>query len=488
MNPSVPDLPVEVRAPPDDDVEASLYEKRRKIYPREVHGWFATMRVTGALGLLGLFYGVCWLHWDGRQLLLFDLPVRRFNVFWWTFYPQDFLYLALLLILAALSLFLFTALAGRLWCGYACPQTVYTEVFLWIERRIEGDRPRRMKLDRAPWGARKIALKSAKHAVWIAFSLWTGFTFVGYFTPVAELGGALLRLDTGPWETFWVLFYGFATYGNAGWLREQVCIYMCPYARFQSAMFDRDTLVISYDAGRGEPRGSRRRGTDHRAAGLGDCIDCTLCVQVCPTGIDIRDGLQHQCIACASCIDVCDQVMERMGYPKGLVRYTTQNAIDGAADGAAGGRPARLLRPRVLVYAGLLAGLLAIFAGSLALRVPVELDVLRDRNALYRELPGGLVRNVYTLKIVNMHDAPLRWHIGASGIEGLILEVEGGDREVAPGEVASVPVRLDAPADALRAASTPVRFTIEAVGAGEVRATEETRFLGPAGGRAKRKD
>ena len=246
---------------------------------------------------------------------------------------------------------------------------------------------------------------------------------------------------------------------------------MCPYARFQSAMFDRDTLVISYDTERGEPRGSRKRGADHRAVGLGDCINCTLCVQVCPTGIDIRNGLQHQCIACAACVDVCDQVMERMGYPKGLVRYTTQNAVDG--------RPTRIVRPRTLVYAGGLAALLAVFTGSLALRVPAELDVIRDRNALHREPSAGLIRNVYTLKIVNMHDEPLRWRISASGIEGLRLEVERGDREVAPGEVASVPVRLDAPRDALRAASTPVRFTIEAIGADDIRATEETRFLGP---------
>ena len=467
-------IPVEIAPAPTGDVEASLYEKRRKIYPREVHGWFATMRVSGVAVLLGLFYGVCWLRWDERQLLLFDLPARRFNVLWWTFYPQDFLYLALLLILAAVVLFFFTALAGRLWCGYACPQTVYTEVFLWIERKIEGDRPRQMKLDRAPWTTRKLAIKSAKHAVWIGFSLWTGFTFVGYFTPVTELGGALLRFEAGPWETFWVLFYGFATYGNAGWLREQVCIYMCPYARFQGAMFDRDTLIISYDAGRGEPRGSRQRGADPRAAGLGDCIDCTMCVQVCPTGIDIREGLQYECIACAACIDVCDQVMDRMGYPKGLVRYTTQNAVDG--------KPARILRPRVFVYTAVLAVLLAAFAGSLALRVPVELDVLRDRNALYRESGGGFIHNVYTLKIVNMHDEPLRWRISASGIEGLRLEVEHGDRVVAPGEVASVPARLDAPEDALQAASTPVRFTIVAIGAGDIRATEETRFLGPTPG------
>ena len=457
--------------PPMDEAEASLYEKRRHIYPREVHGWFATWRVTGAVGLLGLFYGVCWLRWDGRQLLLFDLPARRFNVFWWTFHPQDFVFLALLLILAALALFFFTSLAGRLWCGYACPQTVYTEVFLWIERRIEGDRPRRMRLDRAPRSVRKLGLKSAKHGIWLAFSFFTGFTFVGYFTPVTELGGAVLGLRTSAWETFWILFYGFATYANAGWLREQVCLYMCPYARFQSAMFDRDTLVISYDAERGDPRGSRRRGTDPRAAGLGDCIDCTMCVQVCPTGIDIRDGLQHGCIACASCVDVCDQVMERMGYPKGLVRYTTQNAVDG--------RPTRIVRPRTVVYASCLVGLVAVFAGLIAARVPAELDVLRDRNALYQETGDGFIRNVYTLKIVNMHDEPLRWHIRAEGIPGLRLEAEGGDREVAPGEVASVPARLDAPRAALRAASTPVRFTIEALRDAEIRASEEARFLGP---------
>ena len=455
-----------------DEAQASLYEKRRHIYPREVHGWFATWRVAGVVGLLGLFYGVCWLRWEGRQLLLFDLPARRFDVFWWTFYPQDFLYLALLLILAALALFFFTSLAGRLWCGYACPQTVYTEVFLWIERRIEGDRQRRMRLDRAPFSPRKVGLKSAKHAVWIAFSLFTGFTFVGYFTPVTELGREVLELRLGGWETFWILFYGFATYGNAGWMREQVCLYMCPYARFQSAMFDRDTLVISYDGARGEPRGSRRRGADHRAAGLGDCIDCTMCVQVCPTGIDIRDGLQHGCIACASCVDVCDQVMERMGYPKGLVRYTTQNAVDG--------RATRIVRPRTVIYAACLVALVGLFAALLALRVPVELDIVRDRNALYRESDDGLVRNVYSVRIMNKHDESLRWRIRAEGIAGLRLEAERGEREVAPGEIASIPVRLEAPRAALRAPSTAVRFTVEAIGAAAVRATEEARFLGPA--------
>ena len=351
-----------------DDVERSLYAKREKVYPREVHGVFAALRVTAVIVLLGLFYGLCWLRWDGRQLLLFDLPERKFYVFGWTLFPQDFPYLTFMLIIAALSLFLFTAFAGRLFCGYACPQTVWTEVFLWIERKLEGDRQKQIKLDKSPWSRRKLAIKTAKHAIWVAFSLWTGFTFVGYFTPITELGTRLLAVNLGPW----------------------VCKYMCPYARFQSAMFDKDTLIISYDKARGEPRGSRKKALDHRSAGLGDCIDCTICVQVCPTGIDIREGLQYQCIACAACVDACDQVMERMNYPKGLIQYTTENA--------AAGQPVRLFRPRLLVYGLILVALAVALGVSLGLRTPLELDVIRDRNALYRQTSDGMVENVYTLK------------------------------------------------------------------------------------------
>ena len=313
--------------PKHQDIEQALYERRQKIYPRQVHGLFARLRLSGVVALMGIYYFTPWLMWDERQAILFDLPGRKFYIFGLIFWPQDLIYLSALLILAALSLFFFTALAGRLWCGYACPQTVWTEVFLWIERKIEGDRMRQIKLDKAPWNGSKLAIKGAKHGAWIALSLWTGYTFVGYFTPIRDLGVSLLTLGLGPWETFWVLFYGFATYGNAGWLREQVCIYMCPYARFQSAMFDKDTLIISYDTARGEPRGSRKRSVDPRQAGLGDCIDCTMCVQVCPTGIDIRNGLQYQCIGCAACVDACDDVMGRLGYEPGLVRYTASRRI-----------------------------------------------------------------------------------------------------------------------------------------------------------------
>ena len=311
----------------EETLEQSLYEVRKKIHPRSVHGWFAGWRVFFIIATQLAFYGTAWLEWGGRQALLFDLGARKFYMFGLVFWPQDFIYLTALLVISALSLFLFTAVAGRLWCGYACPQTVYTEMFIWIERKIEGDRGARIRLDSEPFDARKLGLKALKHGAWIALALWTGITFVGYFTPIRELLGEVGNLSLGPWETFWVLFYAFATYGNAGWMREQVCKYMCPYARFQSAMFDPDTMIITYDKSRGDPRGSRSRGADHRALSLGDCVDCGLCVQVCPTGIDIRDGLQYECIGCAACIDGCNQVMNKMGYAKGLIRYSTENAL-----------------------------------------------------------------------------------------------------------------------------------------------------------------
>jgi cytochrome c oxidase accessory protein FixG len=417
----------------------SLYRKEPKIYPRQVTGRFARLRVIAVWVLLGLFYLLPWIQISGRQAILFDLPARKFYIFGLTFWPQDFVYLALLLITAGLSLFFFTALAGRLWCGFACPQTVWTEVFIWIERWIEGDRQRRMKLDKGPWTAERILRKTAKQSVWIIFAAWTGFTFVGFFTPIRELGGNILSLSLGPWETFWTIFYAFATYGNAGFLREQVCKYMCPYARFQSAMFDKDTLIISYDEDRGEPRGGRRKDVDAEAAGLGDCINCTLCVQVCPTGIDIRDGLQYECIACAACIDVCDQVMDKMEYPRGLVRYTTEHSLKH--------KTGHVIRPRIIVY-GLL--LLVIISGTLwgmTHRVPLRADLIRDRNALYRELPGDVVENVYTLKITNMDNAPHRYDMLVLNNDSVDIDLSR-PLELGPEEVAGISVRLRLPKSA----------------------------------------
>jgi cytochrome c oxidase accessory protein FixG len=451
-------------------LEPDLYAKQQKIYPREVHGLFASLRVLGVVALLGIYYGLPWLQWDGRQAVLLDLPARQFHIFGLTFWPQDLFFLAALLIVAALALFFFTALAGRLWCGYACPQTVWTEVFLWIERKIEGDRLKQIKLDKAPWTPRKALIKGLKHAVWILFSLYTGFTFVGYFTPIRELAVAFAQWDLGPWETFWIFFYGFATYGNAGWLREQVCIYMCPYARFQSAMFDRDTLIISYDEGRGEPRGPRKRYEDYRAKGLGDCIKCQMCVQVCPTGIDIRDGLQYQCIGCAACIDVCDEVMDKVGYPKGLIRYTTENAMEG--------KPAHILRPRVIVYAMLLLLITGSVVYGIATRIPLQLDVIRDRNALYRQTSEGRVENIYTLKVANMDKGPHDYRLSVEGIEGMRLNGVGAFK-VASGEVLNVPVQVQVDPARLKRPSSEIRFEIVALDDPGLRREETARFLGP---------
>ena len=449
---------------------ASLYESAAKIYPREQAGRFANWSKLATLVLLGLFYVVPWLNWDGRQAVLFDLPERKFYLIGLTLWPQDFPYLALLLIIAALSLFFFTALAGRLWCGFACPQTVWTEAFIWMEQWTEGTRSQRMKLNKAPWSWNKLRRKGSKQFLWITFSMWTGFTFVGFFTPIRQLGVDFVALNVGGWTLFWGLFYGFATYGNAGFMREQVCKYMCPYARFQSAMFDKDTLIISYDEQRGEPRGGRKRSVDPKEAGLGDCIDCTLCVQVCPTGIDIRNGLQYECIACAACIDACDSVMDRMGYARGLVRYTTEHALQGNAT--------RVFRPRVYVYATLLLVLLGGLVTSMATRTPVILDVIRDRNQLFRELPGGLVENIYTLKVINQSNDPRSFTLSVAGVPGVVLDGVDGAIAVEGGGVLSLPVRARAHSDDAYGIMD-ITFTVVATDDADVAVTEDSRFLGP---------
>ncbi|MGA1561846.1 MAG: cytochrome c oxidase accessory protein CcoG [Gammaproteobacteria bacterium] len=456
---------------PSTDIEQELYQKRQKIYAREVHGLFATMRVLAMAGLMGIYYILPWIQWNGRQAVLLDLPARKFYFFGTTIWPQDFILVALLLMISAWSLFFFTNLAGRLWCGYACPQTVWTEVFMWFERKIEGDRPKQMKLDKMGWGPEKILRKGGKHLAWIAVAFWTGFTFVGWFSPITDLAVRMVDFQLGPWETFWVLFYGFATWGNAGFMREQVCIYMCPYARFQSAMFDTDTLIISYDEKRGEPRGTRRKDEDYKAAGKGDCIDCTICVQVCPVGIDIRDGLQYQCIACAACIDACDDVMEKMGYPKGLVRYTTENALEG--------KPSRVVRPRSIMYGVVLIAFIAGFLFVALNRMPLELNIIRDRVALFTEADNGDILNTYNLKIMNMAEETYTYRLSLASDD--IAEFHSGGLEVklTTGEVAEVPFQIAAAPDQIRKRSNEVTFILEAIENPEIRIEQSGRFLGP---------
>jgi cytochrome c oxidase accessory protein FixG len=426
-----------------------LYQKQQKIYPRAVSGWFAGWRWALVWATQLFFYGVPWLQWNDRQAMLFDLASRRFYIFGFVLYPQDFIYLTALLIISAYALFLFTAVAGRLWCGFACPQTVYTEVFLWLERKFEGDRMKRMKLDAGPWTAEKWLRKGGKQAAWITLSLWTGFTFVGYFTPIRQLWAEAFTLNFGPWEWFWVLFYGFATYGNAGFLREQVCKYMCPYARFQSAMFDRDTMIVTYDAERGEPRGTRGRKTDLKAANLGHCIDCDLCVHVCPTGIDIRKGLQYECINCASCIDVCNGVMDKMQYPRGLIRFDTQNGL--AQHLTRGQEWKRVLRPRVLIYGTILLLVSGALLASLLLRTPFKVDVLRDRASLARIVDEGRIENVYRLQIMNASEQPQRYRLAVGGLPDAAL-VRSEEVEVGPAAARWVPVAVQLPPQAAKAA------------------------------------
>ncbi len=456
--------------------ETGLYEIRKKIYPRAVTGRFAKWTTTMIVVTQIIYYGLPWLAWNGRQAVLFDIAARKFYIFGIVFWPQDVIYLAVLLIIAALSLFLFTAMAGRLWCGYACPQTVYTQIFLWVERKIEGDRNARIILDRKPMSLAKLGKKLAKHGIWIAISLWTGVTFVGYFMPIRPLLPAIPG-NLGGWEAFWILFYGLATYGNAGYLREQVCKYMCPYARFQSVMFDKDTLVITYDAARGERRGPRRRKADYRATGLGDCVDCAVCVQVCPTGIDIRKGLQYECIGCAACIDGCNQVMDNMGYPHGLIRYTTENALANGYDNATITR--RVFRTRTLVYLALLALIVTGAGGALFLRDTLKFDVIRDRAALARESVPGMIENVYRLQIMNTSEAPQHISIVATGIPG--IEVVGVEQplELAGASTRLVPVRVQAPAEAGTPGANRIEFVIEATGDAKLVRREKSTFLFP---------
>ena len=439
------------------------------IHTRSFTGRFRNLRLLGAGLLFLLFFGTAWIDWNGRQAVLWDLENRQFHIFGATFWPQDFILLSAILIIAAFGLFFITVLAGRVWCGYACPQSVWTWIFMRVEQFTEGDRGQRIKLDAAPWSLQKLARRSAKHGLWLAVSLITALAFVGYFTPVRQLTLDLATFEVGATTAFWVLFFTAATYVNAGWLREKVCRDMCPYSRFQSVMFNSDTLVISYDAARGETRGPRRKDADHKAEGLGDCIDCTMCVQVCPTGIDIRDGLQLECIGCGACIDACDSVMDKLGYARGLVRYSSENEL-------AGGKT-HWLRPRLIGYAAMLAVMIGAFAWALAERPLISLDVTRDRG-LFRENAQGQIENIYSLKIINKTQQ-LRSYA--------IVLVEPGDFELhgpstlnlAPGEIRDLPVSVALTATRNGAGPQTIRFEVRDQADSQSHVSTRSTFLAP---------
>lgn len=459
-------LPVD--AAPAEVSEVDLYQRREKIYTRKIEGFFQKVRLYTGWPILVAYFSIPWMSWGGEPLVHFDIPARQFHILTMTFWPQDFRFLAWFLMIAAFGLFFITSLAGRVWCGYTCPQTVWTAIFMWIEQKTEGSRNQRIKLDQAPWSANKFFRKYLKHSMWVTVAFATGFTFIGYFIPAPELVWQIIRLDLHPWAMFWIGFFTWTTYINAGWLREQVCMYMCPYARFQSVMFDKDTLIVSYDSQRGEPRGSRKRDAARGEQGLGDCVDCELCVQVCPTGIDIRNGLQYQCITCALCIDACNSVMDKMHYPRGLIRYTTEHQLDGEEH--------HWLRLKPVGYAIGILAMSSLLVYSLATRSPIGFDVIRDRNQLFIKTDSGSVQNVYTLRIMNMDRTSHRFTVTVNGIEATVL----ADLPITldAGEVRDLPVRLEAGADSIQG-SRPFEFQLQATDNGSLQKTRESRFIGP---------
>ncbi len=440
-----------------------------QIHTRSFTGLFRTLRLSGAGFLFLAFFGTVWLNWGGRQAVLWDLSESKFHIFGATFWPQDFILLSALLIICAFGLFAITVFAGRVWCGYTCPQSSFTWLFMWCEKVTEGERNQRIKLQAAPWNLNKLLRRSAKHTMWLAISLLTGLTFVGYFTPVRPLAEELLTLQIGGVSLFWVLFFTGATYINAGWLREAVCMHMCPYARFQSVMFDKDTLTISYDAARGETRGPRKRGVAPAETGLGDCIDCYLCVQVCPTGIDIRDGLQMECIGCAACIDACDSVMDKMGYARGLVSYTSEHQLQGGKT--------HLLRPRLIGYCAVLVIMIGALVLALVERPMISLDVSKDRG-LFRENSQGQIENIYSLKVINKTQERQQYTV--SLVDGEGFELHGKtELSLAPGEIVDVPVSVAMIADRPSSSSQQISFKVSDSDEPHIHSVAHSRFVAP---------
>jgi len=449
-----------------------LYAKREKIQTRSYTGLFKNIRLAGAGFLFLLYFGTVWLKWGDRPAVLWDLPARQFHIFSATFQPEDFFLLSFLLIICAFGLFFITVFAGRVWCGYTCPQTVWTWVFMWAERVTEGERNARIKLDQASMSLNKFMRRAAKHSIWLAVSLATALTFVGYFTPIRGLIVDMFTWQMAGWSLFWVFFFTAATYINAGWLREQVCIHMCPYARFQAVMFDADTLIVSYDVARGEPRGSRKKGVEPAEIGKGDCIDCEICVQVCPTGIDIRDGLQVECISCTACIDACDEVMEKMDYPPGLIRYTTEHSL--------AGKPTKVFRPRLFGYGTALLVMIGLFIITVGNISEVSLDIERDRNVLFRETHGGQIENVYIVKIFNKGTTERSYDLSMQGRPGLTLQLPDSRLLVGPSSKLQLPlnVQID-PVQLNGETNIPITFEVIATDDDSVIATSESRFMAP---------
>ncbi len=454
------------------EARLAFYRKKGKIHAKSVQGRFNAIRWAMVWLTQIVFYGACWLPWTTetgtRQAILFDIVDEKFYLFDLVLWPQDALLLAFILILAATALFFVTTLAGRLFCGFACPQTIYTSIFVWIETLVEGDHLARQRLDHSPMSARKLGIKLIKHGIWGLVAGWTAITFVGYFTPIKALLPAVASLQTGPWEAFWLIFYASFTYVQAGLTREAVCQHMCPYSRFQGVMTDADTSSVSYDRERGEPRGALRQSN-----GTGGCIDCGICVQVCPTGIDIRDGQQYQCINCGLCADGCDQVMDKVGAPRGLIRFMSEHELAGKPKAAG-----LLQRPRVLAYASLLLVFAALGVSMLSERALLRVEVFRDRGALMKETADGRIANAYTLKLINMEETDRRFRIAVSGLPG--LRIDGATEfAVEPGSVQAVALTVSSPLAGMPAGVQPIAFETVAVHDARLAVRERSTFILP---------
>lgn len=434
-----------------------LYQGSKRVQPKLAKGRFANLRILAVIATQFVFYCLPWFNWSGRQAVLFDIPERHFYIFGLTLVPGDLIYLTGLLLVSAFGLFWWTTIAGRLWCGYACPQTVYTEIMLWIDHIVEGDRNKRLKLEKEPWNARKIRIKTTKYLLIFAVCAWTGISFAGWFTPIREFVPALFTLNAGWGAVFAAAFYGTMTWLMAHIMREQVCKYMCPYARFQSAMFDHDTLIISYDEERGEPRGARKKNANKEETNLGDCINCTQCVQVCPVGIDIRNGLQYECIGCAACIDACDEIMDKMNYPRGLIRYTTESVL--RHEYTDKDIKKRLLRPRVIGYGLVLFAAVCFLLFGLTHRQTLRVDIIKDRGVMVRENNRGWLENAYNLRIINASENEQVVTAKVTGFDDIaITGVPAGGFRIGGGETITVPVQVSTIPEYADKGSHPIEF------------------------------
>ena len=439
-------------------VEVDLNANKKRVHPRFITGFYQNIRVISMYALLALFLILPWIRYNGRQAIWFDVPSQHYYIFGMTFLTQDFYFLAVFALIAAFALFMVTVYAGRVWCGYACPQTIWTHMFQYVEKLVIGDRNKRIKFDKEPMNAKKVFKRFLVYFIWFVFSMITATTFVSYVSGTEALygswqmlGGVIPFPDWSTWIWVSIFIFAFSTYVNAGYMREQMCVQICPYGRFQSVMFDKDTLIVSYDYERGEPRGARKKGTNPED--LGDCIDCTMCVQVCPTGIDIRDGLQVGCIQCAACIDACNDVMDKVGYPRGLIRYTTERQLVEK-------EPSRIFRPRFFAYLTLLTVLCGGVIYALTDRVPLEIDIRRDRNQLSSLNQQGMIENSYIVKLTNKTQSAHTYKISLEPQDGLSLGVRFNDVPLEAGESFDMPVSIYGDPEVIEFGQTPITLTV----------------------------